>query len=317
MGILERSTTRGEPSAEISKRRGGGVLHALKELDLSPAKVAAFALSPLSSKRKDLLDKILTTSSVEACFWPMPLDKATRNNVLHRSFTSDKDKARRPSESNISKHTCNFSSMVPRDKADMPHASSTKDRRPTRKQSSFWKRRPQRSVGNSGTARFTSSLKLSKSTLAGCRGLRRMSLTSLRRRSISSTLKCVRCANVMSCSSQLPAQSAMACLRERTSSHRLWNSSASSASSESIRVKLDKNSLSCSSGHFSRTTFMVKTNSVASKAKSSGPKTLDNCCQRCSSCESLKRSSPQHFKAQRPKPMISFKPVGSDLASAG
>ena len=35
-------------------------------------------------------------SSVEACLAPTPLDKATLNKVLQRSFTSDRDRARRP-----------------------------------------------------------------------------------------------------------------------------------------------------------------------------------------------------------------------------
>eukprot|EP00438_Fugacium_kawagutii_P003697 Skav209323 [mRNA] locus=scaffold724:160587:171347:+ [translate_table: standard] len=98
----------------------------------------------------------------------------------------------------MSKHTCNFSSIVPKDKADMPHASSTKESFPVLKQSSFRNKRPQRLLGNSGTTRFTISSNLFKSILAGCFGLRRILSTSSRSFWISTALKLVCCAKCTS-----------------------------------------------------------------------------------------------------------------------
>eukprot|EP00446_Apocalathium_sp_SHHI-4_P079026 CAMPEP_0177575660 /NCGR_PEP_ID=MMETSP0369-20130122/79730_1 /TAXON_ID=447022 ORGANISM="Scrippsiella hangoei-like, Strain SHHI-4" /NCGR_SAMPLE_ID=MMETSP0369 /ASSEMBLY_ACC=CAM_ASM_000364 /LENGTH=111 /DNA_ID=CAMNT_0019063955 /DNA_START=743 /DNA_END=1078 /DNA_ORIENTATION=- len=62
----------------------------------------------------------------------------------------------------MSKHTCNFSSMVPRDNADMPQASSAKASWPTLKASNLLNNRAQSSLGNSGTALLTNSVKASK-----------------------------------------------------------------------------------------------------------------------------------------------------------
>mmetsp|Transcript_121368 Transcript_121368/g.338126 ORF Transcript_121368/g.338126 Transcript_121368/m.338126 type:complete len:395 (+) Transcript_121368:174-1358(+) len=103
-----------------------------------------------------------TSSVLAVCAPGKPCARATRKSRAHKSPRSFNVSAHRPSESKRSKQTRNFSSIVPRESADIPHASSVNARRPTPKASSFRKRRARSSWGKSGTTRPTTSENISK-----------------------------------------------------------------------------------------------------------------------------------------------------------
>mmetsp|Transcript_65973 Transcript_65973/g.143091 ORF Transcript_65973/g.143091 Transcript_65973/m.143091 type:complete len:249 (-) Transcript_65973:1474-2220(-) len=169
------------------------------------------------------------TSSVLATWAPsIPCVKATRNNTAQSSLMSLSFRACCFSESKRSKQTCNFSSIVPSESAESPQASSAKANFPTSKASSFLNNRSHNSGGNSGTVRLTSSVKTSRlrpwpdvetrepEQLLGRTTVRvgpdgRLVVlpwscatyfsSSVRSCVISCTVKCVRFAKLMSCSS--------------------------------------------------------------------------------------------------------------------
>mmetsp|Transcript_61207 Transcript_61207/g.158848 ORF Transcript_61207/g.158848 Transcript_61207/m.158848 type:complete len:359 (+) Transcript_61207:223-1299(+) len=269
-----------------------------------------------------------STSSVLATFAPAkPWAKATRKSVAQRSPKSFSVSAPLPSESKRSKQTCSFSSIVPNDRADMPQASSTNVSLPTPKASSFLKRRPHRSRGNSGTARLTTCLNvagsnrasatqpsgapfapLANETFASGLSFR----TSSRRRSISCTVKWVRRARDIICSSKSPAFATMRCFLSRTASHRCAALALSPASSTSICATSCFSTPSSCSGHFSRVLRMPMMSSPASKLSVSGglPASFISWSRRRISMLA-NRCSPQHFSAASAKDAITAMPHGT------
>mmetsp|Transcript_20854 Transcript_20854/g.58517 ORF Transcript_20854/g.58517 Transcript_20854/m.58517 type:complete len:387 (-) Transcript_20854:235-1395(-) len=265
--------------------------------------------APRQSSGADLT--LTMVSVVLGCLVPSnPCARATRKSTAQSSLTSFVVRPRWSSESNRSKHTFSFSSMVPSASADMPHTSSVKARRPTLKASSLTNRRPHRSAGNSGAMRLTTSLNVAwlicvvRQPYLFC--------SSARIPSISWTVKCVRRASEMSCSSQLSVQLVICCFRLRTSSQRRPKFELSPARSVRICPHISSRYPPLSSSHLQSLSLMLMMASAASMFRSSVPMpALRYCSRRSSSGFPLRWSSPQHFSAASAKATMVARPCGN------